>query len=615
MKTSTTTLLFVTVLIVGLYIQFGERHRDNLEQRKAAARLALKFEPESIVGLRIETPDGLFILEASNRTWRIVSPVQGMADANNVLRILDTLAGLRRSEIITTEEQKALKLNLDTYGLITPRAKITIDDGITQSTVLIGRDAPGGQQLYMKRNDMDDILVTSRDVLATLPATVLDLRDRKLFSSQPGRIRRLDIDAGGKSFSASRNEEDQWNIERPVFARGANSNIRQWLDHLYEFRIQDFVADSMAAGSLYGFDEPTAQVSLATDNRSTPQVLKIGRPADINNTLYYATLLGQEAVFSVASEVVDWLLTDTAEFRDNRAMAIPVVNINYIQMSEGELSLQLARNTQDVWEVISPKRFPADDRKVQRILSAWSGAKVDSFIDPPIADPDTYGVDKSKKAIMFSRTVRNGTASPAVVTNQLPIVAAEQQVTLVVGNTSPAGTLYTSPADQPYIMEISGSLTDAFTVNPLDFRDHLVLTVVPENIRRITQRIGEQELSVIRTNILFRSTLDRQVSNTDNVDRIISTVSRMSAFRFIEEDPRDLNQYGLLQPARQLILGLSGADGINRVLLFGGPAGDDETFVMIQGTDVVFTLRNDVINLLFKPVINPTEPIAPTERE
>jgi len=607
-KTSSTIFLLLAVLVVGVYIQFGERHRDNLDQRKSAARLALKFEPEDITGVRIETPDGLFLLEASNRVWRITSPVQGLADASSVLRMLDTLAALRRSEIITLEEQKSLKLTPDMYGFNPPRASITIDDGSVKTSVLIGRDAPGGQQLYMKRSDMDDILVTSRDILATLPVSVLDLRDRRLFSGQPGRIRRLDIDAHEKTFSASRSEDDQWNIERPVFARGANGTIHQWLEHLYEFRIQDFVADSMAAGSLYGFDEPTAQVSLSTDNRSSPQVLKVGRPADINNTVYYTTLLGQEAVFTVASEVVDWLLTDTEDFRDNRVLAIPVVNIAYIQMTDGEQSLQLVRNSQEVWEVISPKRFAADDPSVQRLLSAWSGAKVEKFIDPPIEEPAQYGIDDSKRSILFSRVAHNGLAIPLIVTNNLLAASADEKQTMVLGNISEQGGLYISPADQPYVMELSGPLSDAFTVNPLDFRNAVVLTVDASTIRRITQRTGETERTVERTNVLFRTTTEGEVPDTDSIDFVVNAVAKLIALRYVEEDPRDLVQYGLHEPVRQLTLGLSGAAGINKVLLIGARSGENELFAMIQGTDVVFTLPVELVEMLFKPVANSIAP-------
>jgi Domain of unknown function (DUF4340) len=116
--------------------------------------------------------------------------------------------------------------------------------------------------------------------------------------------------------------------------------------------------------------------------------------------------------------------------------------------------------------------------------------------------------------------------------------------------------------------------------------------------------MGEMERTVERTNVLFRSTTEGEVPDTDRIDFIVNAVAKLVALRFVEEDPRDLVQYGLHEPARQLTLGLSGAAGINKVLLIGARSGEFELFAMIQGTDVVFTLPGDLVEMLFKPVAN-----------
>jgi len=609
MNGRTTLLLLAVVISVGLYIQFAERYRDTVEERRAAARLALRFDPESITALRIDTPAGLFILECSNEVWRITSPSPGLADENAVMRILDTLAGLRRSEIITAEEQRDLQLDITQYGFQPPRAQVTLVSGNDSTTMLIGRDAPGGDQMYLKQLDSADILVTRRDLLATLPASLLDLRDRRLFSSQPGRIKRIEIEARDRILHTSRTDDDQWQIDRPISARGANATIRQWLDRLYEFRISDFVADSVAAASLYGFDEPLIQVSLSIDTKSPPQTLKIGRPADVNNSAYYALLVGQEAVFTVDQEVVDWLRYDPAQFRDTRVLVIPVINISFIQMTDGDMSLQLQRNTQNIWEVTSPKRFTADDRKVQQLLGAWSGARVEAFFDSPLVPDQPHGTTNNQKSIVFARAPRTTTA---VVSTNGPIAAMlDQELVMVIGHTNQAGRIYVSPAHNQTIMEITGDVLDAFSTNPLDYREPAVLTVEASAIRRITQRIGERELAVERTNVIYRAVAANESPDTVAIETILALVTRLSAMRFIEEDPRNLAVYGLDTSTQQLIIGLSSGTAINRVLLFGTST-DTETYAMVQGSDVVFTLSNEVVSALMKPVTNPLVPLDPT---
>jgi len=611
MSPRTTILLLITVILMGAYIQFGERRRDNTDERKAAARLAIRFDPDSITGLRIESPAGLFILENTNQSWRLISPVHANADDASVLRILDTLAGLRRSEMISPEEMRELNIDDSAYGFNPPRVEIGLSGSGRKITLLIGRDAPSGRQLYMKQADMDDVIVTSRDILATLPNSVLDIRDRRLFSGKPGGIRRIELQAGDKIFHGSRNETDQWNIDRPIFARGASNVIRQWLDGLYEFRIEDFIADSVAAGSLYGFDTPIAQLSLLTDNRAVPQILKIGRAADVAETAYYATLVGQDAVFSVSQEVVQWLRPNTSEFRDNRLLAIPAMNIGYIEMSDGERILQLARSTQNVWEVISPKKFVADDLKIQSLLSTWSGAKVNRFIDNPSQDTNEITLADSRKSIRFSMLIPSPSPSDSGnETNNHQVANEHADVTFLIGGNHETQSVIIAKAGQPYLMELSSSLLDAFTLNPLDFRDPVILAISPAEIRRISQKSEAIDTMVERTNVLFKTKSPQEVPDPDAIDQIISEVTRLFASRLVEEDPPDLSIYGLDQSARQIVFGITGSASINKVILFGNPTGQGETYATIQGTDMVFTLTDHIVDILLKPVANQLSPTS-----
>lgn len=606
MNPRTTLLLLAAVILLGIYIQFGERRRDNTEERKAAARLAVRFEPESVRLLRLESPAGLFILEKTNLTWRLVSPVQANADDAAVMRILDTLAGLRRSEIITPEEMESLKLDRSEYGFNPPRVKITLAGEQGESTILIGRDAPGGRQLYVQHGDLEDIIVTSRDILATLPNSVLDMRDRRLFSGKPGSIRRIELQSGENIFHASRNESDQWNLDRPVYARGASGVIRQWLEGLYEFRISDFIADSVAAGSLYGFDTPSAQLSLLTDNRAVPQVLKIGRAADAGETSFYATLIGQDAVFAISRDVADWLKKNPSEFRDNRLLAIPAMNIGFIQMSDGERILQLARSTQEVWEVISPKRFAADDVKIQRLLSTWSGAKVNRFSDQPA---DRAAAEEPRTSIRFALHLPSTASTDmAASTNNHGLASEYVDVTFMISRTNDETTAIITRAGQSQRMEVTAALLDTITLNPLDFRDPVILSIPADDIRRISQKTTASETFVERTNALFRTRTPQEVPDTGAIDQIISEVTRLIAARLIAEDPPDLSIYGLDTPSKQLILGLSGTSGINKVIQFGTPTGTGETHAKIQGTDMVFTLPDVLVEVLMTPVSNPLSP-------
>jgi len=580
-------LLLAAVITLGLYIQFGERYRETQEQRRANTRLALRFEPDQVTNIRIDTPAGLFTLEQTNGAWRMTSPSRGPADGNAILRLLDTMAALRRSEIITEEEQRTLGLDPAEYGFALPRARVTLDFPDRSMTLFIGRDAPGGDQVYLMLEGQQDILVTGRDLIAALPGGQRDLRDRRLFPSQPGRIRRIEIDARDRSFHATRIEEEQWMIDRPAPSRGANAEIRQWLDRLYEFKIVEFVADTVAAASLYGFEEPLIQLALSTDPKALPQILKVGRPADVNNQAYFAMVVGQEAVFTIDQATVEWLRHDPADFRDPRVMTIPAVAITHIQMTDGDRTLVLQRTTQLVWEVVAPKKLAADDRRVQQLLGAWTGARAIRFLDPPFTSETTAIPNHERRSILFARSPRPLVASGSV-TNPSSLVS-DNDVLITLAGESPAGQLLVQASPFPSLLEVNATLAQELSVHPISFRDTRILSIESAQIRRITQRTGTRDISVERTNQLFRAVSTREVPDTDAIDAVIDSVARLRASRFVEEDPRDLAPYGLETPERQLILSLTTGDTINRVIAFGHSE-HGETFATIQGSDTVFTL-------------------------
>jgi hypothetical protein len=510
--------------------------------------------------------------------------------------------------MITPEESTPEPRDLAAYGFDAPRARLILTDDRETFALSIGRDAPGGQLLYLRRDDQPEIMVASRDILATLPASVLELRDRRLFSGHPGRIRRIELTQGIQAFQAVRGADDQWTIQRPFTVRGAASALRQWLDRLYEFRVHDFIADSVAAASLYGFNDPLLQITLATDPPATPQTLTIGRSADANETVFYATRSGQDTVFTITRETIDWLRTETSAFRDRALLDLAAAQIRYIQISVDEQNLILQQSTQGVWEVTAPKRFPADDRRVQEVISRWTGAKVDTFIAPSQRTPGDFDPGPGQQRIVFARQPLPEPLPPpsADTTAATPVISADTAAFLVA-RTQPTNALRLAPLNALYGIEVTPALAQDLAIDPLRYRDPVVLAVDPATVRRISQRTADSLRLVERTNHLFQAAAAGDPPDPAAIDTLLGLVSRLRAFRFVEEDPRTLERYGLYTPRHQLILGLSGAAAINKVLLLGDDASPEETYAMIQGGDVVFTLPRSITEQVLVPVTRPAD--------
>ncbi|MGA1194195.1 MAG: DUF4340 domain-containing protein [Kiritimatiellia bacterium] len=591
MSWRSTILLMLAVLALGAYLLTTRDQSAQDERTVMAARRAFRFEPERIDSIRIDSPDGLFMLERADASWRLTHPVSAHADIDAVGRIIDTVTSLRWSQVISAREQKELKLSLADYGLDQPRASLELSGGSSNFTLLFGRDTPDGRGIYMKRSDLPDIFVSARDLLAILPSSVIDLRDRRIMFVLPDRVRRVEWLTRNGTVQASRLGGEQWQIDRPFSARANGPAIRQWLDRFYTFQVHEFIAESVAAGSLYGFDEPTRLVTIG-DDRGDTYVLKIGNAVDAAATAYYASIQGREQVFSVLKDVADWLQPAPGQFRDYRVMTLPVAEIKSIRMTESDYTLELNLSSQGVWEVVSPKRFPASPERVDDLLEAWAGTPSQAFIDPPFPELTTYGLEITNRQLFLARKIEG-----------------EPDFVLTLGATNLTGSFYASTPGIASVLEMPGSLLDQFTVNPMSFRVPQVLALSAGEVQRIAQTMAGITYAVELREGLYRASGAGEVPDTDAINEILFRSSNLQAISFIEEDPSDLTTYGLDPAFAQVVFGLA-SSGLNRVLLLGSALPDGEgRYAMLQGTDLVFTLDNAATTALLKPVANPLAPV------
>jgi hypothetical protein len=398
----TTWLLLVAVLALGGYIALVERRDDQQDRRQERARRALRFEPAQVTQLRIATADMQATVEKEGGTWRLTNPVRARANAGEVARILDTLEALVRSEVITGRQQREQKLTANDFGFARPRARISLRENGRDMTLLIGRDTPLGGNLFVNVETEASIFVASSNLLASLPARVDDLRDRRVLAGFPGDASRLDLRRADGLLQLARTQQGVWRMQKPFTGRAAYAAVQNLLDRLYETRVVDFVADTIAAASLYGLDEPTAQITLAATRPQGEQVLRLGRTVEGRTNELYATLEGTENVFSVPTALLETVSVKAPDLRDRRLLMMPAYDIAFISTTEGERAIHLSRGDDSSWAVVEPRRFPASGERLQELLAEWTGLRIETFIDNPGTNLAAWGLSPPARRITFA---------------------------------------------------------------------------------------------------------------------------------------------------------------------------------------------------------------------
>ncbi len=589
---------------MGLYIGLYERKQNTTDKKREIARRVLRMDPARITSIRLIEPDLQFSVERRGEQWRLTSPVSARADAGEISRIIALFDHLEQSDVIRGRDQRKQGLGLDHFGLDQPRARIMLASPEKEWTLFIGSNTPVGGNLYIKEENDSSVFVASTNLLADLPTSINTLRDHRLFQGIPNDVSRLDIRRREGLLTLTRTETGAWRMQQPWSSRASIVGIQTILDQLFTARIEDFVAESFDAASLYGLDEPAAQISLVGDRRHGEQTILLGKTVDRSPNLVYATLSGEGSVFTVNRALLDALTIKAETLRDRRLLTISAPDINFIRIEEGERAILLSRSESNTWEILEPVRYRASDNRIEAAIAEWTGARIEAFLDTATTNLAERGLDPPARRIVFSR------AAPTPATNSSTAVPADEETVVLLSSLPEESNLaIVKIAHEESLFRIQADLPHALPASPLWYRNLEILKLDPASIRSVTLARGKTEESAVRNSTNeFRAAAAANTLDTPALQQTLDAVSALNAVAFVTDDVTDLKAFGLAEPVAQLTIGLQNGTALTRTLLFGSETAEGNFYAMLRGGDAIFTLSRATRDKLLTPLYKSTQP-------
>lgn len=594
MRGSTIFLLLV-VLGLGLYIGLFEHKKDTTDRKRAIARRVLRLDPARITSLRVVEPDLQFVATKAGDRWQLTSPVAGRADAGEVERLIETFDLLEQSDVIRGRDQRKEQLTLAHFGLEQPRVRVTLTSPDREWTLLIGNDTPVGGNLFLKEANDSSVFIAPTNLLSALPASVEALRDRRIFEGFPTDVTRVELRRREGVLSLSRGESSTWRTLQPWSGRAAAAAVQSLLDQIFASRIVDFVAESFDAASLYGLDEPIAQVALTGDRRYGEQTLLLGKPVARDTNQVYATTSGG-TVFTVNRSVLEAFTVKADTLRDRKLIPLSARDINYIRAQEGERAVSLGRTESGTWEILEPARHNANQRRLESALAEWTSAPIENFLETASTNLLDAGLQPTARRITFSRT------PPASTTNAVRAKTSDDEVTVWLSSLPPTNDLaLVKLAGEETLFQIPAKLLASLPAAPLWYRNSEVLTMDPATVRSLTILKNGVEQSVARetSSNAFRAAMATNIADTATVERTLKTICSLQAASFVADAVADVSPFGLTEPTAQLTAGLQGGPVPMRTLLLGNQNEQGDSYAMLRGGDIVFTIAKGARDNLF----------------
>ncbi len=594
----TTFFLLIAVLIVGSAFWFVSVQDRWDIQRDGIDRPLWTIYPDRVRELAFERDTLRIETRRIDGAWRMIAPVNTRADAGEIDRLLHMLHELRHGPVITMRDRQELGLSLGDFGLDRPWGRIEWGDEAVRRTLLIGDRTGAGDQVYVKLEGSHAVAPVASDLLEYWPASAIQLRDRVVFHGEPRRVFRIEIRRPDGFVQVQRMDEGGWRIQQPVQANADAAAIRQWLDGLFDWRIQEFMADAVADVTVYGLDATAVQITVWNEEKPDGQTVRLGVPVDAFGGAVYARRSGDESVFSLPEDVLVKARTRIDELRDRMLVPLKRDAIRQVRISDQDEQYVELRKAADRWMIHAPVEWPADQQRVADLLDTWTDQRIERFYDnSEPAEPPSALVE-------------------VTLSGMEPLPGYTYQLR---PDTDDGQTVRVKRKGETTSFTVDRSILPVTVTDPLHFRHRRLFDFHESDVVALRQSDGDRFIHLKRQTDGSWAPMEGSATSWSRTQlaEALTALARLQADEFVAYRPTDWAAYGLDEPRMRWTLTLSAEAGLGRALLLGDVRPDGRAYARTLGQGVVFLINQAQVEVLLpsleQPAQKPPASVEPRE--
>jgi hypothetical protein len=417
MNWKSTFVLLAAAAVLLAFILVVERPIRREKMREQTNRSVLTdFNPATVRSIEI-TPWGQSEIRVEraggdSAQWRLTLPISYPAAEGPITNLLDQLAGLEWQDRISESELKNQPDAQQKFGFTEPQFSVVLQGDGAPRHLLIGQTSPLGDQVFLYVVGNYDIYLADVRLLDLIPRDKNQWRDPLLLRLPSLRYQSVQVRLPGKGFDLERDATNHlWFMTKPLTARADTSKINDLIQQLQNLRVRQFISDDPQTDlELYGLQAsaqtPALDLSFWQGTNMAAD-LQVGASPSNQPNLAYARLLAPSNVVAIAREPLNPWETAYTNFLDRHFLSCSPYSINTISV-EGEGAFKVARQTNGIWEVEDPTRFPADAQLMRDWLASFTN--IETQIEKTVAtDFADYGLDHPR--LKYTLTSSNSTVA------------------------------------------------------------------------------------------------------------------------------------------------------------------------------------------------------------
>jgi hypothetical protein len=285
--------------------------------------------------------------ENTNRTWRLVEPMQARADFNQVQSLVRELSNARISQFVSDDPKE----DLEGFGLQTPEAELVLGLGSNAVfRVQIGKSPTNDpKQVYARCLSHSNVVLVSANLATVCQQQYTAFRDHQLLSFRPSSIDRIE-GHGTESFTLQRPPGKPWQIVQPFHAETDPQLMQDFLERLARLEVIRFEKDAVADFTPYGLVQPIREYLFQTTvtnagvltNQTVVQAAFGSSPTNEIDKVF-CRRSDENSVYVVSREALS-LPSAAFELRDRRLWSFDSSNVVGITVVQREAKKQFVRD-------------------------------------------------------------------------------------------------------------------------------------------------------------------------------------------------------------------------------------------------------------------------------
>jgi hypothetical protein len=529
-------------------------------------------QPESkmhILGLDLNRPGVKIVLvrdkdEKKGDKWRIIEPIQALAETDKIADLLDRLSGLeaRDKDVIDNAnlketgfepaagDQITLSLTEELPGPTEPKQKRSRTVAFS-----FGKHDVAAKKLDVRVAGRERVNIVDDAVLALADRPALAYRGRRVLDFESGQIARIDIKQPKESF-ALQQDEGNWRLTAPVMAVADKVKASSLANDLGRLEAVEYVNDAPKPADLAsaGLDHPDLSATINfSDPATKAQTISIGKQRG-NKPEYFARI-GTGSIFVVKKEERDKLEQGSLTYRVTQLWTMNPDDLNDLKVERGADAFEIKRDGIN-WKIVKPFEAIASSGEVRPMVDAIATMKLLGYQAHSAPQPAEFGLDKPQVKLTFSVKEKGQGGAPD----------RPRERTLLIGKAVPGKPeSYAKLADDPAVFTVAESVELNTNKSALDLLDRKLLSVDNSSIAKI-ERTGAAKTTAVRDGKIWKIQADGESFTADEptMAETLRTWGQLQAERFAAYGPNvKLEDYGLKSPSDVLKITLDATAGNN----------------------------------------------------